>query len=167
MLGYLKRKFFGLLHHSQDRRISIGKYAYPIPAEISIDIEPESITHIGRDKYAIDFLIPEETAVLSARDGTVHEVVEIYDVGGSEEKFAKFANYILIRHEDDEFSFYVHLGKDSAEVITGELVKEGQTIARQGSTGYTYEPHLHFAVFRNGETVRIRFKRRPISVSKF
>ena len=166
MLGSLKKKFLGFLHRSQGERISTGKYAYPIPSEVPINIEPQSITHVGRDKYAIDFLIPEGTAVLAARDGTVHEVVEIFNVGGPEEEYAEFANYILIRHEDGEFTIYIHLKQNSAKVITGESVKEGQIIALQGSTGYTYEPHLHFAVFRNGETVRVRFKQKRAHVSK-
>jgi len=156
MFGSLKR-LFAPWSCSGESRTSHGKYIYPIPAEIPINIEPESITHVGRDEFAIDFLIPEGTAILAAREGLIYEVVVINNVGGAEEKYAEFANYIIIKHEDDEFSVYIHLKQNSATIISGEEVKAGQVIAIQGSTGYTFEPHLHFAVFRNGETVKIRF----------
>lgn len=53
-------------------------------------------------------------------------------------------NYIVIDHENGEFSAYAHLSEHSILVSVGERVKKGAVIARVGNTGHSTEPHLHF-----------------------
>jgi len=59
-------------------------------------------------------------------------------------------NFIILQHEGFQ-TLYAHLSAFS--VATGETVRQGQEIGRIGSTGRATGPHLHFAVFQNGEPV--------------
>ncbi|MEW6994024.1 M23 family metallopeptidase [Colwelliaceae bacterium MEBiC 14330] len=89
--------------------------------------------------------------ILAAADGEVVKVV------CSESKsplvgwffinpFSKQAagNYIVIKHEQNEYGFYAHLVKGSIPLKAGDKVKAGQLIGQCGFTGSTTEPHLHF-----------------------
>ena len=58
-----------------------------------------------------------------------------------------YTNFIVIRHPNREYSRYDHLSYHSATVKVGQHVRAGEKIARVGTTGYTYLPHLHFQVF--------------------
>ena len=53
-------------------------------------------------------------------------------------------NYIVIDHENGEFSFYAHLSEDTIRVKPGDRVIKGDVIAAVGNTGHSSEPHLHF-----------------------
>ena len=53
-------------------------------------------------------------------------------------------NYIIIDHENGEFSFYAHLSEGALRVKPGDRVAQGDVIAAVGNTGHTSEPHLHF-----------------------
>lgn len=48
---------------------------------------------------------------------------------------------VLIRNPDGEHQYYGHLSR--IDVRNGDLVKEGQTIGREGSVGRVSGPHLH------------------------
>ena len=52
-------------------------------------------------------------------------------------------NYVVIDHENGEFSEYDHLAEDSITVKAGDRVHQGQVIGRVGNTGYSSVPHLH------------------------
>ncbi|MBX2931725.1 MAG: M23 family metallopeptidase [Chitinophagaceae bacterium] len=53
-------------------------------------------------------------------------------------------NYVIIKHTDNEYSFYAHLNKGSITVVAGDTVTQGQIIGQCGHSGYSSEPHLHF-----------------------
>lgn len=53
-------------------------------------------------------------------------------------------NYVVIDHENGEYSFYAHLSENTINVGKGDRVKQGQVIARVGNTGNSTDPHLHF-----------------------
>ncbi|MBD3319176.1 peptidoglycan DD-metalloendopeptidase family protein [Candidatus Woesearchaeota archaeon] len=56
-------------------------------------------------------------------------------------------NYILIRHDHDEESFYAHVKQYSSKVRVGDMVSAGQMIAKVGCSGkYVDFPHLHFMI---------------------
>lgn len=53
-------------------------------------------------------------------------------------------NHLIIKHSENEYSFYAHLIKGSISVKRGDKVLQGQVIGRCGHSGYSSEPHLHF-----------------------
>jgi hypothetical protein len=59
-------------------------------------------------------------------------------------------NYVVIRQDNGEYSFYGHLIYQSVTVKQGDMVKQGQVIGRIGNTGKSACPHLHFQLM-NGQ----------------
>jgi len=53
-------------------------------------------------------------------------------------------DYIIIDHENGEFSFYAHLSEGTIRVKPADRVTKGDVIAAVGNTGHSTEPHLHF-----------------------
>ncbi len=119
-------------------------------------------THDGPDsQYAVDIVMPVGTPVLAARDGTVMDVEEDFDAGGtSRDDFVERANRVLILHDDDTMTVYAHIDLASVSVRPGQHVRAGRQIARSGNTGFSSGPHLHFAVQQNigMEVVSLPFK---------
>jgi murein DD-endopeptidase MepM/ murein hydrolase activator NlpD len=53
-------------------------------------------------------------------------------------------NFIIIKHDNNIYSFTAHLLKNSCLVKKGDVVKRGQKIAKCGNSGHSAEPHIHF-----------------------
>lgn len=64
------------------------------------------------------------------------------------EIFWGYGKHIMIDHGDNISSLYGHL--DKIFVVKGQEVKLGQVIAKEGSTGWSTGPHLHFSVYIYG-----------------
>lgn len=122
---------------------------------------PDALTHGGGSAHAIDFAMPQGTAVHAARAGTVVEIAYKSYRGGTSADDAGHANIVRVLHEDGTFATYAHLALNSIRVRPGDLVVSGQIIAASGNTGFSSGPHLHFAVERNTgfalESVPVRF----------
>lgn len=72
-------------------------------------------------------------------------------------------NYILIKHNYNEYSMICHILKDSFKVDVGDYVKEGQVLAQVGNSGNTMGPHIHFQIqngydFKYARGIPIKFK---------
>ena len=106
-----------------------------------------SPAHAGNLRNAIDFIVPENTLVLAAANGIVTYVKDDSIIGGPNPIYWNFTNFVTIMHANEEYSRYDHLATQSSKVKVGQVVSEGQEIARVGMTGYTFHPHLHFQVF--------------------
>ncbi|HEV8230480.1 MAG TPA: M23 family metallopeptidase [Candidatus Limnocylindria bacterium] len=65
------------------------------------------------------------------------------------------AMVVLIAHLGGLVSLYAHLDDQIAppRVATGDIVQSGQIIGSIGMTGLTTGPHLHYAVWRDGELI--------------
>jgi murein DD-endopeptidase MepM/ murein hydrolase activator NlpD len=106
-------------------------------------------THKGNfSRFAIDFKMNIGQTVCAMRDGLVIAVKEDSNRGGKHKKFMDHGNYIVIAHKDGTFAQYVHLKKDGAIIKKGDSVIAGQQIGYSGNTGYSTQPHLHFAVYK-------------------
>ena len=71
---------------------------------------PLAITHDGRDnRYAIDFAMPEGTAVHAARAGTVVAIAYQSFSGGTTAADAPKANHVRMLHDDGTLAVYAHL----------------------------------------------------------
>ena len=128
--------------------VARNKYLPPIPLDNLISIDTHSSpAHLGRLENAVDFIAPENTIVLAAAPGTVTYVKDDSDIGGPSVNFWAYSNFISIKHQKEEYTRYDHLAFGSSKVKVGEFVSAGQEIAKVGTTGFTYLPHLHFQVF--------------------
>jgi len=74
---------------------------------------------------------------------------------GGTVKFAgwsgNYGNLVIIDHGDGRVTKYAHCSK--ILVSEGQLVGQGETIAKVGSTGNSTGPHVHFEILLDGETV--------------
>ncbi|CEG28067.1 M23 family metallopeptidase [Bacillus sp. B-jedd] len=55
-----------------------------------------------------------------------------------------YGNVVLIRDKNGRGQLYAHL--DSVSVMTGQSVKKGQEVGKQGTTGRSTGSHLHYEV---------------------
>ena len=53
-------------------------------------------------------------------------------------------NFIVIKHNEKEYSAIAHIAPGSISVKVGDAVKRGDVIAKCGNSGNTSEPHIHF-----------------------
>lgn len=118
-------------------------------------------TFSHQDEYALDFRMPVGTMVRAARDGIVLDTKDDGFRGGVDPALKAEANFVRIYHRDGTIADYVHLNQFGVQVRIGETVRAGQLIGMSGNTGYSSEPHLHFAVsqpkYFASETIPVRF----------
>lgn len=100
-----------------------------------------------RGRFSLDFKMKSGTSILAARAGVVVRVEENYKKGGVSKRYSGKANLVVIRHSDGSNAYYGHLLYNGALVNVGDSVKQGQVIAKSGSTGFSAFPHLHFTVW--------------------
>lgn len=120
-------------------------------------------SHRGHEAFAVDFAMPQGTPVHATRAGIVARVVDNHARGCWEPGCSRYANFIVVLHNDGTTGAYYHLQRDGALVKTGDSVRRGQHIAFSGNTGRSKTPHLHFAVYRAGafgeqQSLPVRFQ---------
>ena len=57
-----------------------------------------------------------------------------------------YGNFITINHGNGLYTHYAHIHQGSITVSMNQKVKQGQVIAKIGSSGRASEPHVHFEV---------------------
>ena len=85
----------------------------------------------------LDIAAPHGTKIRAAYPGTVSAV-------GEDDRSGK---YIFLTHEDGFVTFYCHCSEIVA--CEGAVIRQGETIAKVGSTGWSTGPHLHFEIRKN------------------
>ena len=116
-----------------------------------------------KGELSLDFKMKSGNKVYAAREGIVTDVKEDSDRGGMGNEYLNDGNHIVILHSDGYYGGYWHLQKDGAFVNVGDTVKKGQLIGLSGNTGYSAFPHLHFWVYKKGDslqTIPTRFQLR-------
>ena len=108
----------------------------PVRGTISETFNPKS------KHYAVDIVVPNNTPVKSASDGTVIFAEWTVETG----------YVVIIEHKQELISVYKH--NSSITVRQGDLVRAGSVIAMSGNSGaYSSGPHLHFELWSKGYPV--------------
>ena len=122
-------------------------------------------TFSHQNENSLDFIMPEGTEVLAAREGKVIDIVQSNNRSCPTRSCAPFGNYVSILHPDGTIAQYYHLEQNGVQVKLGDSVTKGQFIAYSGNTGWSSGPHLHFNVYlssatadKNRITVKTLFK---------
>jgi murein DD-endopeptidase MepM/ murein hydrolase activator NlpD len=131
---------------------SFNLYRYPISISKVKYWSSYGPGHPAPFDKAIDYAVPVGTEVMAPLDGEVVTVVDRHNKYGPELKYAKFGNFVQIKHANGEFSDLIHLAKGSVTVKVGDKVKQG-VIAKTGLSGFMTAPHLHWMVFRHVNNV--------------
>ena len=122
--------------------IAGGRFAYPLPGH-TWDTYP------GHNGIDISFANCYGEPVYAVASGTVRYTQDGWTpalgVGG----MWSFGNSVFIEHGDGWISAYGHLSALAA--ASGETVTQGQLIGYIGSTGNSTGPHLHLALYHNGD----------------
>jgi murein DD-endopeptidase MepM/ murein hydrolase activator NlpD len=100
----------------------------------------------------IDLVAPSGTAIKAAGNGVVVFVgYNPYDAPGDR------AWIVIVAHSDSLQTWYAHMQPRFPEgIYDGAVVKQGQIVGYEGSTGRSTGPHLHWAVMRDGTFVNPR-----------
>jgi len=128
-------------------------------------MEDEDFVHFGKDILAIAGGIVVEsynnvalnTSLTNAGNLSREELEQkekiITEAGNIP---VRCGNYIIIKHDNDEYSLYGHLLYNSLTVKTGDIVERGQVIGRIGNTGRSSRPHLHFQLMNKQDYLSAR-----------
>jgi murein DD-endopeptidase MepM/ murein hydrolase activator NlpD len=126
-------------------------YALPYPAgKARLVVQGYNSRFSHRGRLGLDFKMKTGSPVTAVRSGVVLYVQEGFSKGGTNRKYYGKANSVSVRHSDGTVASYGHLQQNGAEVNVGDTVRQGQVIARSGSTGYSALPHLHFSLWKPG-----------------
>ena len=63
-------------------------------------------------------------------------------------------NYVLIDHQDGEYSLLVHMKPGSVRVKAGDRVAQGEQIGQIGFAGDAIFPHLHYSLMEGPEDTK-------------
>ena len=116
-----------------------GKFTWPASGKV---VSHFGASGNGQKNDGINIAAAKGTPVKAADNGVVA-------YAGNEIK--GFGNLLLLKHENNWVTAYAH--NDSLLVKRGDVVKQGQTIAKVGSTGNVNKPQLHFEIRKNSKAV--------------
>lgn len=120
-------------------------FIWPCPnyTRISSYFGPRSQPTAGAstNHKGIDLAAPYGSSILASASGVVT----------TSKYSASAGNYVVIAHGNGISTVYMHCS--SLLVSVGDVVSQGDVIAKVGSTGYSTGNHLHFGVIKNGTYV--------------
>jgi murein DD-endopeptidase MepM/ murein hydrolase activator NlpD len=87
--------------------------------------------------------------VAASRRGQVVERKTGFGEGDCSEAYADKANYVVIKHPDNQHTIYWHLSE--VEVSVGDFVNDGERIGVSGNSGYSCGAHLHYALYASAD----------------
>ncbi|WP_301546873.1 M23 family metallopeptidase [Gordonia sp. X0973] len=90
----------------------------------------------------IDMAAPLGTPIHAATDGTV---IAAGPASG-------YGNWIQVRADDGTVTMYGHMSSSGVLVQKGQHVTAGDVIALVGNEGFSFGPHVHFEVWKDGRT---------------
>ncbi|GGB28696.1 peptidase M24 [Sphingomonas metalli] len=123
-----------------------GNMGMPVAGRVTSNFGMRMHPLLGflRMHKGMDIAAPYGTPILAARDGTV----------ASAGRNAGYGNFVKLNHPGGLASGYGHMSRIA--VRGGQQVRQGQVIGYVGSTGLSTGPHLHWEVWKNGQSVNPR-----------
>lgn len=122
-----------------------GEMAWPVPGYTTITsqfgMRTHPITGIYKLHTGTDIGAPIGANFIAANDGVVVKA----------EYNGAYGNMVMINHGGGIVTLYAHGSEILVEV--GDIVTQGTSVLKVGSTGYSTGPHAHFEVIVNGEYV--------------
>ena len=122
-----------------------GEMAWPVPGYNSITspfgMRTHPITGIYKLHTGVDIGAPIGANFIATNDGVVIKA----------ERNGAYGNMVMINHGGGIVTLYAH----GSEILVnvGDIVTQGTSVLKVGSTGYSTGPHAHFEVIINGEYV--------------
>ena len=120
-------------------------FVWPCPAYTRISSyfgpRPQPTAGASTNHKGIDLAAPYGAAILASAAGKVTTATYSKSAG----------NYIVIAHGNGMSTVYMHCS--ALLVSVGQVVGQGDVIAKVGSTGYSTGNHLHFGIIKNGTYV--------------
>jgi murein DD-endopeptidase MepM/ murein hydrolase activator NlpD len=111
------------------------------------------------------FVWPVMSRRITTKFQAIHQAIDIdqYPAGGNPavatadgivsyaggDACCSYGLYVIVQHKDGFSSLYSHLSK--VEVTQGQLVHQNQELGLTGNTGNSTGPHIHFALYYNGQ----------------
>jgi murein DD-endopeptidase MepM/ murein hydrolase activator NlpD len=84
---------------------AVNSYRLPVPRVNLRQIDrTSSPAHTGKLRYAIDFIVPEDTPVLAAAEGIVTCIKDDSRLGGSDVSYWNHSNFAVLMHGNEEYS---------------------------------------------------------------
>ncbi len=123
-----------------------GGVQQPVPGRITSNygLRMHPILGYHRMHRGLDFRASYGTPILAAIDGVVSRAGW---AGG-------YGRQVRITHANGLSTSYSHMSRIS--VAPGQRVRQGQRIGDVGSTGLSTGPHLHYEMYRGGQTINPR-----------
>lgn len=125
----------------------------PVPSDQFVLTSPfgnriSPFTRASDFHKGLDLSAPRGTPIFAAADGVV-TFAGRYPLKQSV-NWWRFGNVVVVNHADRFITIYAHC--DTTTVRRGDRVRQGQTIATVGSTGWSTNAHLHYEVRSDLET---------------
>ncbi len=138
------------LDNAKQKAVAVTPQAMVIggikPSEIYLSgrqgMRQHPITGEWKMHKGIDLVGRDGSPISSAQDA---KVVFAGDTGGG------YGNEVVLRYSNGAETRFAHL--KSINVKTGQTIKAGQLIGRQGSTGRSTNSHLHFEYYPSGNAM--------------
>jgi len=121
---------------------STGTYIYPSQGELSSTYGWRVLGGQNEFHKGVDMRSDQGLEIVASDGGTVIQAGDRYNGYGL---------CILIEHDDGTITRYAHCSE--LYVAESQKVKQGQLIAKMGSTGFATGVHIHFEMIKNGMTV--------------
>ncbi len=134
-LGFLQRSKSSM----HDYIASIPTY---LPVEGVLTSDYQVVRSLEKNSHrGIDIAASSGTFVRAAADGVVVFAGWTYDLG----------NLLIIYHGNGFFTYYGH--NQRLLLKRSDIAKKGEPIALLGNTGISSAPHLHFEMWKDGESL--------------
>ena len=119
----------------------------PVPSDQFVLTSPfgnrvSPFTRAADFHKGLDLSAPRGTSIYAAADGVV-TFSGRYPIAQSV-NWWRYGNVVVLNHANRFITIYAHC--DTVNVKAGQIVKQGQTVATVGSTGWSTNAHLHYEV---------------------